>query len=246
MHCEKVLKTIAKDRGDGAFCDLEIVCGETRFQAHRNVVCSHSGVIRAACLDLSKDIASRSSVFEIKESTPELVRRMLDYIYTGNYDDFSSDVPVEENQTPSQEKCAIKSPMTLHARMMKLGDVYMVDGLSALANKKITVILRQQTPRKILEDFIPEIYAFKFESSSTLRKSVTDCMRERKLEKPPLAGDVDKALEDAMKNVPEFTRDFLKSFVINAPQCDVCAKNEMMKRLQINRVSKLLHAERFR
>ncbi|KAG6105195.1 hypothetical protein E4U31_001526 [Claviceps sp. LM219 group G6] len=242
MHCEKVLKTIAKDRGDGAFCDLEIVCGETRFQAHRNVVCSHSGVIRAACLDLSKDIASRSSVFEIKESPPELVRRMLDYIYTGNYDGFSSNVPVEEDQTPSQEavKCAIiKSTMTLHAKMMELGDMYMVDGLSALANKKITVILREQTSRKILEDFIPEIYALKFESSHTLRKSVTDCMREKRLEKTPLAGDVDKALEVAMKNVPEFTCDFLKSFIINAPQCDVC-RNEAIERISARSVPRRL------
>ncbi|KAG6311947.1 hypothetical protein E4U22_002243 [Claviceps purpurea] len=136
MYSLKLSRAIAKDRADGEFCDLEIVCGETRFRAHRIVVCSRSAVIRAACLGPWKEGAC--GVYEIKESSDVLVQRLLDYIYTGKYDDFPSKITVEQDQELSSDlshlsdasdasdyhdssissQKVVDCPVMLHAKMM--------------------------------------------------------------------------------------------------------------------------------
>ncbi|KAG5987549.1 hypothetical protein E4U52_007450 [Claviceps spartinae] len=96
-HYESFGKKLVKDRDDGTFCDLEINsnCGERRFRAHRNVVCLHSPVICAAFFG-KWEKEPTCGVFEIKEPSHMLVRRMLDYIYIGDYDDFDSSILVQQ------------------------------------------------------------------------------------------------------------------------------------------------------
>ncbi|KAG6087041.1 hypothetical protein E4U15_000176 [Claviceps sp. LM218 group G6] len=219
-HSENLLKAIAKDRRDKAFCDLEIVCGETRFQVHRVVVCSYSSVIRAACLGPWKE--SACGVYEIKDCSDALVRRMLDYIYTSDYDELSSKDPTEEGQEPSQNiaKVGPAPQVMLHVKMMELGEMYLVEGLVQLASKRFMKVLTSETTTNIFVDIIPEVYALESNSANGIRNNVVGCMRER-LAKLPLTADVDGPLGDVMKNVPEFTRDLLKSYV-DAPILGHC------------------------
>ncbi|KAG6067756.1 hypothetical protein E4U32_002925 [Claviceps aff. humidiphila group G2b] len=233
---------MARDRKDGEFCDLEIVCGGTRFRAHRIVVFSRSAVIRAACLGPWKEGAC--GVFEIKESSDALVQRLLDYIYTGKYDDFPSKIAVEQDQESSSDSSelshlsdasdasdasdsddssessessdssqkVVDCPVMGHAKMMELGDMYLVDGLSLLASERFAKVLTSETTENILDNIIPEVYALNFNSSKVIRKTVIDYMRKR-LAREPLAADVKKSLEQAMTDVPVFIHQLLESFI---------------------------------
>ncbi|KAG5934349.1 hypothetical protein E4U60_003933 [Claviceps pazoutovae] len=219
-NVENVLKAIAKDRRDKAFCDLEIVCGETRFEVHRVVVCFYSSVIRAACLGPWKEGAC--GVYKIKDCPDALVERMLDYIYTGDYDELSSKGPAEVGQEPLQKVAKLQPAphMMLHAKMMKLGDMYLIEELVQFACQRFMKLLTSETTKNILVDIIPEIYAFQSNSANGIRNSVVGLMRER-LAQLPLAADVDGPLGDVMRGVPEFTRDLLKSYV-DAPILGHC------------------------
>ncbi|KAG5965629.1 hypothetical protein E4U58_002766 [Claviceps cyperi] len=202
-HPEKILKAIAKDRRDQAFCDLEIVCGKTRFQVHR--------VVEGGC-----------GVYEIKDCSDALVERMLDYIYTGNYDELSSKGPAEEGQEPSKKTAKVgpAPQVMLHVKMMELGDLYLIEGLVQLASNRFMKLLTSETTKNILADIIPEVYAFESNSANGIQNSVVGLMRER-LAQLPLAADVDGSLGDVMRDVPEFTRDLLKSYV-DAPILGHC------------------------
>ncbi|KAG6111109.1 hypothetical protein E4U14_002583 [Claviceps sp. LM454 group G7] len=199
-YSEKVLEAIAKDRDDEKFCDLEIVCEKTRFPVHRNV-------------------EAASGVFEIKESFPVLVGRMLDYIYTGDYADFSANdcrsvQQSREKADPDLEELDVVAGdyVTLHAQMIELGDRYLVDGLSRIASDKFTLHLASTQMDIIIRDIIPRVYALKFNSSNAIRKSVAAQVKT-KLAQRPWAVGVEEYLEKVTRDVPEFTRDLLKSYM---------------------------------
>ncbi|KAG6311887.1 hypothetical protein E4U22_002296 [Claviceps purpurea] len=211
-HQYNFVRTIAKDCNDEALCDLEIVCGGRSFPAHRNVVCLHSSVIRAAFLGPWKEAAR--GMFEIKETSHTLVRRMLDYIYTGDYDNFDSSILVKKDHLSPQEvaELDIADYLTLHMKMMELGDMYMVEGLNQLTSEKFAEHLASQTPRDILVTIVPKVYALKIDSSDTIREVVVSCM-SNKISRLPLEDDVEESLKDVAKNVPEFTCDLVKSYI---------------------------------
>ncbi|KAG6223242.1 hypothetical protein E4U26_004667 [Claviceps purpurea] len=76
----------------------------------------------------------------------------------------------------------------LHVKMMEMGDIYLVDGLGLLAKDR-----------------------FNISSCKLIRTTLIDFMRRRLMQRP-LPAEVEESWEDATKNVPEFTRDLLKSF----------------------------------
>ncbi|KAG6280356.1 hypothetical protein E4U47_000637 [Claviceps purpurea] len=141
-----------------------------------------------------------------------LVRRMLDYIYTGDYDDFDSNILVQKDHLSPQEvaELDIADYMALHLKMMELGDMYMIEGLSQLTSEKFAEYLASQTVGDILVIIVPEVYALEIDSSDTLRKVVIDCMR-KKMSELPLGSDVEESLQDVSQNIPEFTCELLKS-----------------------------------
>ncbi|KAG6280353.1 hypothetical protein E4U47_000634 [Claviceps purpurea] len=195
-HYESFVRKITKDRDDGTFCDLEIDCGERRFRAHRNV--------EPTC-----------GVFEIKESSHVLVRRMLDYIYTGNYDEFDSSILVQKDHLSPDDiaKLEIAGHVPLYVKMMELGGTYLVEGLSQLTSVKFAKHLTSLLTRTVIVDIIPKVYASNSGASDAIRKSVIHDMREKLLRRP-LAADIEELLEDVMRDVPQFTRDLLLSKVL--------------------------------
>ncbi|KAG6105194.1 hypothetical protein E4U31_001525 [Claviceps sp. LM219 group G6] len=212
-HYESFVKKLVKDCDDGTFCDLEIDCGERRFRAHRNVICLHSPVIRAAFFGKWKTEPT-CGVFEIKEYSHMLVRRMLDYIYTGDYDDFDSSTLVHKDHLSPGDvaKLEILGHVPLHADMMELGETYLVEGLSQLTSYKFTKLLTSLFTSTVIVDIIPKVYALNSGPSDVFRKSVIDDMRERLLRRS-LAADMEELLEDVMRDVPQFTHDLLKSYL---------------------------------
>lgn len=236
-----------RDGADGKFCDLNIVCDEVRFQAHRVIVCLQSPIIRAACAGPWKvkqqsrqsRVTRRrsrkslqeatSGTFEIKESSPVLIKRMLDFMYTGCYGQVSSGNAVEEDERLSEEldELGTTCPMVLHARMMALDVMYMVNGLGQVAMEKVKKLVQQATTSYLLTGCIPEIYALTFDSCGSIRQTVIDSVRE-KTSQLPLDPDTKGRLDDVMQIVPEFTRELLKS-CLYAPllgHCDRCGHDK--------------------
>ncbi|KAG6197144.1 hypothetical protein E4U10_000284 [Claviceps purpurea] len=95
---------------------------------------------------------------------------MIDYIYSGDYDDFDSTILVQKDNLSPQEAAEfdIADYLTLHINMMELGDMYMVEGLSELTSEKFAKHLVSQTARDILVIVIPRVYALKIDSSDTI------------------------------------------------------------------------------
>ncbi|KAG6222130.1 hypothetical protein E4U34_001564 [Claviceps purpurea] len=193
-HYESFIRRIEKDRDDGTFCDLEIDCGERRFRAHRNVVCLRSPVIRAAFLRKWKKEPA-CAVFEIKQASHVLVRRMLDYIYTGDYDDFDSRTLVQKDHLSPLDALKLERDrhLPLHVKMMELGDTYLIEGLNQLTSEKCTKYFTSLTTSKYISDIVPEVYAL--------------------LLQRPWAADINRLWGKIIRDVPEFTRDLLKSYM---------------------------------
>ncbi|KAG6309578.1 hypothetical protein E4U22_003843 [Claviceps purpurea] len=183
MHCNNILRKIAKSRDDGSFCDLEIVCDKRRFNAHRIV-------------------EGTNSIFEIQKYSSVLVERMLDYMYTGTYDELPSKAPAKEGQESSQKAAKLDpaAHVMLHAQMRELGDIYMVEGLSQHACEKLETLLAFETTRNLLVDIVPEVYAF--ESSTIIRKIIVQSLR-KKLDPPPLETDIAETMAEMARVVPE-------------------------------------------
>ncbi|KAG6097399.1 hypothetical protein E4U31_005118 [Claviceps sp. LM219 group G6] len=108
-------------------------------------------------------------VFEIKETSPMLVRRMLDYIYTGGYDDFGSNILAQKDHLSPQEvaELDIADYLTMYLEMMELGDMYMVKGLGQLTSEKFAEYLASQTVGDILVKLLSS--SRKFMPSESIR-----------------------------------------------------------------------------
>ncbi|KAG6280357.1 hypothetical protein E4U47_000638 [Claviceps purpurea] len=132
---------------------------------------------------------------------------MLDYIYTGDYDRFDASTLAKKDHFSLQEvaKFDTADHITLHSKMMDLGDMYMIEGLSQLTSEKFAEHLENQTTRDILVTIIPKVYALEleFDSFNKIREIVTDCVR-RKLAQVPWGDDIKESLRDTIIHLPQF------------------------------------------
>ncbi|GFP54272.1 speckle-type POZ protein-like [Trichoderma asperellum] len=86
----------------GQFSDLKLTCRGKEFKIHKLVACSQSSVIATALKGDFKE--AQSSVINIELFDAETVRRMVEYLYTGDYDQFkeaSNVVAATSAATPS-------------------------------------------------------------------------------------------------------------------------------------------------
>jgi len=65
------------------YSDLTIVCGNETFSAHRNIVCPRSNYFARACDGNFKEALSRE--IELPDREPVLVKKTLEFLYTGDY-----------------------------------------------------------------------------------------------------------------------------------------------------------------
>lgn len=68
----------------GNFSDLKLVCQGKEFRIHKLVACSQSSVIATALKGEFKE--AQSGIITIEQFDAETVRRMVEYLYTGDYD----------------------------------------------------------------------------------------------------------------------------------------------------------------
>ncbi|EHK24280.1 uncharacterized protein TRIVIDRAFT_54366 [Trichoderma virens Gv29-8] len=112
----------------GQFSDLTLVCQGKEFKIHKVVACPQSPVFSAAVSGEFKE--SQTGVIEIELFDSETVRRMVEFLYTGNYD---CNQPQEQN-----------TDTLTHVRVNAIADYYGIHRLTLLANQKIQQVYQDK------------------------------------------------------------------------------------------------------
>ena len=68
----------------GKYADLVVRCGNYTARVHKAIVCAQSDWF-AKAVDEGRFVEGQEGVVEFKEESPRAVRRMLEFLYTGEY-----------------------------------------------------------------------------------------------------------------------------------------------------------------
>lgn len=82
-YSQKLLVNLNALRGDGRFCDVDLIAGNVKLGAHRAVLSASSAYFEAMfrpALGLSE---GKQRAVHIHSIDPEVLRQLLDFIYTG-------------------------------------------------------------------------------------------------------------------------------------------------------------------
>jgi hypothetical protein len=162
----------------------------------------------------------RSGRYEIKDFPYATVRRMVEYLYRGDYIGWT-----EGTDDADRDKAAA---LLLHLKMFSIADKYGITGLLSISSKRFITTLGMKVDAAVLEKVVPRIYELNIPARSAIRQSfITLCRKWLSAEwRDALAANLlDQLTEDA----PEFTKDLLLS-TLRAPRfghCHCCSPNSL-------------------
>ncbi|KAJ5247214.1 hypothetical protein N7468_002197 [Penicillium chermesinum] len=117
------------------------------------------------------------STFHMPDETIVLVKKMIDYVYTGDYSDLL-DSPTDNPVDPKEPLPPI-SVLQLHAQIFILGDKYCIAELCDTAVEKyLTRIEEQFDPLEFL-DSLPDVFFTELEKNMELRTAAIRISRQR-------------------------------------------------------------------
>ncbi|KAH7317410.1 hypothetical protein BKA65DRAFT_466379 [Rhexocercosporidium sp. MPI-PUGE-AT-0058] len=166
--------------GSEKYSDLKFVCQGQEFKVHKAIVCTQSPVLAAACDGSFQEAATNS--INIDEFEAATVKRMIEFMYTKEYDDGmekrgsedvdSSNLPAS---THVDSLCAITPAMTTemvlhHVRVNAIADYYDIPLLKQLANTKIQRLLETTRSADGFSDVVREVF------NSTSDKALREIM----------------------------------------------------------------------
>ncbi len=153
---------------------------------------------------------------------------MIDYMYTGGYEELPS-ADFDRSSEQGSDKLYSTSPMVLHARMASLADMYLVDGLRHLSEAKFKEAVHQETDTLVLLGAISEVYSLQFGSCRIFRDIIIGSIRERTAQ-PPFDVDIKGQLEGVIAEVPDFAIDLLKSYIYQPVlgRCHMCGRDQLV------------------
>ncbi|KAJ4328126.1 hypothetical protein N0V84_001497 [Fusarium piperis] len=155
-------------RENGDFTDFAIICEEEIINVHRVVISGKSSVFYRACLSKFSEATSRT--YKIDDYPLAAVRRMVEYMYTGDYSD--------PDEGTTDEDDANKLPVLfVHTALASLADKYDIEGLMALVTEKYAKALKDDPDVAKFLDSVPEIYSMPAEPSQPLRDAAVDFAR---------------------------------------------------------------------
>ena len=162
------------------------------------------------------DYKEASGLYEIRDASIEVVRCMVDYMYTGSYD-----ITTEE---PTQDDDAISVALGIHVVVFSLAHFYSVLGLQDLSAKKYNETLRLKDGVLHLYDSLPAVFENTPDEVRDLREIAVDFARARLPEalKDP---SVKKVHDEASLHVPSFIIALAESLLITPLQgkCSTCS-----------------------
>lgn len=226
---QRILNKISECRERGDFTDFRIVCEGVDFYVHKIVLCSQSPVFRTACTGNFKEAAD--STYQMTEETTIVVKKMLQYLYTGDY---SEQIEDDSTVVPSEVPQVSISGLQLHAQLFALGDKYSIPELCELAvDKYIYRTVCHFEPFDYL-DSIPDVFFSALKNNMELRNVAICTWRDllvSHLRDPAVRVKYDLIAGQ----VPEFAKEVLDTY-INAPirgDCENCGRGRSMRALQV-------------
>ncbi|KAL6794297.1 hypothetical protein J3E68DRAFT_450918 [Trichoderma sp. SZMC 28012] len=191
-------------RSSRSYCDLELVCGDGgSIPVHKIIVFSQSDVIQET---YHEDWGHE--IYIIPEYGFEDLQRLVDYLYTGDYETMPSD---------SSEKQDKASELIAHGNLLGLAFEYGIPGLLHLSLEKSRAAIRDESETSALIECIPKVYESVIDSDRKMLKMMLDTIRER-IGCIPLDFNASCILDSTMQEVPGFARDLAMSFVKQEPQ----------------------------
>ncbi|KAK3395033.1 BTB/POZ protein [Podospora didyma] len=122
----------------GEYSDLKFVCQGQEFKVHKVVVCTQSPVLAAATRGPFQE--ATTGVIDIEGFAAEVVRSMVEYLYTGDYDPnprMNPDSRDGMGHISNPVQPLANEGVRHHVRVSVVADYYNIPGLAQLANAKI-------------------------------------------------------------------------------------------------------------
>ncbi|KAF4965135.1 hypothetical protein FSARC_7002 [Fusarium sarcochroum] len=147
----------------GDYSDFTLTCEGQDFKLHQILVCPKSPVMAKALKGNFREATSR--VLRVEQFDVATVRRMIIFIYTGDYSleptckepNTPSDPPKESSVVISSTKeDDIPTELLCHLRMNSIGDYYDIQGLVEYANAKMQPLL-QNSQTESLPQLVQEV-----------------------------------------------------------------------------------------
>ncbi|KAI4099365.1 MAG: hypothetical protein LQ339_006040 [Xanthoria mediterranea] len=189
---DSFLQWLLRNKDSGNFTDFTIACGKLEWKVHRVVICSHSDYFRR----LEGFEEGKTSRLDLQEENPAVVAKLVNYLYTCDYDDCVFDFPghdsedsnAKESEEASNEDSRERSKsqafkpgeLALHARMYVVGDMYCVDQLKLLAKAKFSAALVNDWDKEDFPEIIRFIYDNTVSSDRGLRESLVPTLLQHK------------------------------------------------------------------
>ncbi|KAF5718240.1 hypothetical protein FMUND_5336 [Fusarium mundagurra] len=198
---------IYRARENHEFTDFTFICGATRFQVHKVIVCSQSKVFHAACTGPFKvslllmlmtvvNIPQESSTneFDLSEFSVDHVKWLIDFLYMGTY------------QTPKD------SNLDDHIYMFAIGDMYRIEPLAQHAAEKFHCGLTHILMLEEVLPLIPLVYNSTPEHRQELRQEVVMFLRSPG---PGIKEEMESRgwYDDMAEECPDFIKDLLFSYL---------------------------------
>lgn len=136
----------------GKYSDLTITTRTHSFKVHKAIICTHSKVL-AAMSDAGFKESSTANLL-LEHDDPAAVECMIKFLYTGDYDDNTTDV---------------NSSLMFHVRVYALAEKYDIEGLKRLTEFGVEEIADGQ----MCQNF-PAIVAAVFESTPSSDRGLRD------------------------------------------------------------------------
>ncbi|KAL8697919.1 MAG: hypothetical protein Q9201_006852 [Fulgogasparrea decipioides] len=99
VHHRELVMRMTSSLESGKYSDLTIKCRGREFHVHRVVLCTASKVFATACDGAFKE--AQNGKIDLSEDDPGAIQRMLEYLYSADYDEM--DHPHKEEKESSDE-----------------------------------------------------------------------------------------------------------------------------------------------
>ncbi len=134
---------------DGEFTDLTIICGDSTFEVHQVVVCTTCEFFKQS-IRFGKEAEEKR--INLPEDDPEMIRRLINYLYIGEYDPSHGTSLHNFNDMMKLHPSASPITPTHHPRYRKEGLFGGVDNCACLTFNKentpqpISVVVTKDQP----------------------------------------------------------------------------------------------------
>ncbi|CAO1603877.1 hypothetical protein XANCAGTX0491_007453 [Xanthoria calcicola] len=181
------------------YSDLVITCNGHEFKVHRNIVLPASKVLATACSGKYKE--GTGGPIDLSEDDPNAVKRMLQYLYTGNYDDADHEADEGVPGSSSMASGNTRPTSTQHNadQLSETSSIASSDALEKAAKAPIHVKVSTLTNNLL-------VYALADMHNIPLLKSLAQTKFEVRAADEWATEDILRLLPDVYANTPESDR----------------------------------------